>query len=91
VHQKPKVKQNQLWNGMTFARQSLDYWKHYQHTKYSNLSRFARKILAIPATSCASERLFLLAKRTVNSDRANLSEVNAEYIVLVSCYSRTSF
>ncbi|KAG2191820.1 hypothetical protein INT46_005036 [Mucor plumbeus] len=69
-----------LWNGMTFARQSLDYWKHYQH-KYPNLSRFARKILAIPATCVASERLFSLAKRTVNSNSANLSETNAEYIV----------
>jgi len=82
-----KLKQNQLWNGMTFARQSLDYWKHYQH-KYPNLSRFARKILAIPATSVASERLFSLAKRTVNSNRANLSETNAEYIVLVSCWMK---
>ncbi|KAG2189633.1 hypothetical protein INT46_005199, partial [Mucor plumbeus] len=82
-----KLKQNQLWNGMTFARQSLDYWKHYQH-KYSNLSRFARKILAIPATSVASERFFSLAKRTVNSNRANLSETNAEYIVLVSCWMK---
>lgn len=82
-----KLKQNQLWNGMAFARQSLDYWKHYQH-KYPNLSRFARKILAIPATSVASERLFSLAKRTVNSNRANLSETNAEFIVLVSCWMK---
>lgn len=48
---------------MAFARQSLDYyWKHYQH-KYPNVSRLARKILAIPATSVTSERLFSLAKK----------------------------
>ena len=72
---------------MPFARQSLGYWKHYQH-KYANLSRFARKILVIPATSVASEKLFLLAKRTVNSNRANLSETNAEYIVLASSWMK---
>jgi hypothetical protein len=38
--------------------------------------------------SVASEKLFLLAKRTVNSNRASLSETNAENIVRASSWMK---
>lgn len=82
-----KVLKSQLQNGLAFAQQSLNFWKHFQ-LKYPTLSLFALKLLSIPATSVASERLFSTAKRIINNNRANLSVATAESAVLLSCWKK---
>lgn len=47
-----KLTQSQLWNGIIFAKQSLDYWKDYQR-KHLNLFRFIHEIVAIQAITVA--------------------------------------
>ena len=42
---------------------SLLFWKLH-HKNFPKLSKLARKYLAVPITSCPSERLFKVAKKT---------------------------
>ncbi len=42
---------------------SLLFWK-LNHDQFPKLSKLARKYLAVPITSCPSERLFKVAKKT---------------------------
>ena len=78
-----KVLKSQLQNGLAFAQQSLHFWKHFE-LKYPTLSLFDLKVLSIPATSVASERLFSTAKRVINNNSTNLS-ATGETAVLLSC------
>jgi hypothetical protein len=60
----------------------LAYWKSHE-TSVPDLSRLARKILAIPASSATSERLFSAANRTISDQRTNLSGQRAEQLVFI--------
>ncbi len=60
----------------------LKWWKKRQH-QFPNLSRLAKRYLAIPATSVKSERLFSDGTNTVTKKRASLLPESAvELIVL---------
>ncbi len=60
----------------------LQWWKKRQH-QFPNLSRLAKRYLAIPATSVKSERLFSDGTNTVTKKRASLLPESAiELIVL---------
>jgi len=50
----------------------LDWWKESAR-KYPRLSRIARRILAIPASSSASESVFSIAGGTITDLRSNLA------------------
>ena len=58
-------------------------WWHSKVTVYPHMSRLARKILAIPATSASSERLFSVASLTVCNSRALLSADRTEELCFV--------
>ncbi len=61
---------------------ALDYWKLMAHS-YPLLAKLARKILCIPASSSASERVFSGSGGTVTCKRTNLHVNNVEKLVYV--------
>ncbi len=50
---------------------SLDWWKKHHKSYPTNVWQLAQKILAIPATSAPSERMFSAAAHVVNKKRVN--------------------
>lgn len=60
----------------------LAYWRSHS-TTVPDLARLARKVLAIPASSATSERLFSAAGRTISDQRTNLSGQRAEQLVFI--------
>jgi len=60
----------------------LAYWRSHENT-VPDLARLARRILATPASSASSERLFSAAGRTINDRRTNLSSSRAEQLLFV--------
>ena len=64
----------------------LDWWRT-NRVHYPALSKVARMILAIPATSAPSERLFSHAGLTITKDRARLTpDVASDLIFLHDAY-----
>lgn len=63
----------------------LSWWKLRQHC-FPNLSRLARKILAIPATSASAERNFSRAGLVVSDKRSSISAQNVNDILLIHNY-----
>ena len=64
----------------------LDWWKT-NSVHFPALSKVARMILAIPATSAPSERLFSHAGLTITKDRARLPpDVASDLIFLHDAY-----
>lgn len=61
----------------------LIWWKEYS-SKFPNLAKVARSMLAIPATSTASERVFSIAGHIVSKRRANLSPEHVDALVCIS-------
>lgn len=60
----------------------LKWWKENQ-TKFPKLAVLARCILAIPASSAPSERVFSIAGHVLNKKRMSLSPMNMEQLVLL--------
>jgi len=60
----------------------LEWWESQQQT-YPTLSRLARVILAIPATSAPSERVFSLAGLTINARRSSLAPSSVDKVLFV--------
>jgi len=60
----------------------LAWWKEHEKI-YPNLSKLARRVLAIPATSAPSERLFSVAGLTISNSRASLLPENAEAVIFL--------
>jgi KRAB domain-containing zinc finger protein len=60
----------------------LGYWKAHE-ASVPDLARLARRILAVPASSASSERLFSAAGRTITAQRTNLSSIRAEQLLFV--------
>ena len=64
--------------GLTYCDESgvvqnpLDWWRSHEKL-YPCLSRYARRVLAIPATSAPSERVFSVAGQTATKKRNRLT------------------
>lgn len=75
---------------LLYSDDPLAWWRKKADT-YPNLARVARRILAIPATSASSERLFSAAGITIANDRANLLPEAAEEIILLRDFYRGEY
>ncbi len=60
----------------------LDWWRVY-HSKYPNMWRLASCILAIPATSAPSERVFSAAGNIVNKKRVRLKPETVDLLIFL--------
>ena len=60
----------------------LDWWRVH-HCKYPNLWRLASCILAIPATSAPSERVFSVAGNIVNKKRVRLKTDKVDLLIFL--------
>jgi hypothetical protein len=58
----------------------LPWWRS-RIAKYPLLSEVARRVLAIPATSAASERMFSTAGLTISKHRSNLNGTTAALLI----------
>ena len=65
----------------------LMWWSSHSES-FPILSRLARKILAVPAASSKSERVFSVAGNTVTPKRGSMSPVTVEALVTVACNLR---
>jgi hypothetical protein len=63
----------------------LDWWR-LNANRYPKLATLARRYLAIPASSAASERLFSKLKLTATAARQNLGTENLCMLLFVSCH-----
>ena len=80
--------QNEIWNYVEereaeLMMNPLDWWR-INEKKYQNLSRLAKLILCVPATSVQSERIFSKAGFIVNSLRASLSSDLVDKLIFLS-------
>jgi len=60
----------------------LKWWKDNEH-QYPNLSKLAKRYLAVQATSVGSERVFSTAGDIVTSQRAALSPENVDILIFL--------
>ena len=60
----------------------LDWWR-VNHEKFPNLWKMASCILAIPATSAPSERVFSAAANIVNKKRVSLKPETVDLLVFL--------
>ena len=58
-------------------------WWHKNSLAYPLLSKLAKKLLCIPATSAPSERVFSVAGRTITKLRSRLRPDNAACLVFL--------
>ena len=59
-------------------------WCKARADRYPNLSALARRVLAIPATSAPSERLFSQVALLISKKRACLTDDNASKLILLN-------
>jgi hAT family C-terminal dimerisation region len=63
---------------------ALQFWKQNENVhKLPKLALIARKLLAIPATSTPSERIFSLCGLTLNEHRARLSTETVKMLIFL--------
>ena len=62
----------------------LDMWRN-KAMELPYLARFARRVLATPATQAQSERMFSTAGLTVNKRRGSLDLENIELLFFLRC------
>lgn len=65
----------------------LDWWRLNSH-RYPKLAILARRYLATPASSAASERLFSKLKLTATASRHGLNAETLCMLLFVSCHQR---
>ncbi|KAF5191039.1 Zinc finger bed domain-containing protein ricesleeper 2-like [Thalictrum thalictroides] len=63
-------------------------WWQVNHQQFPTLARMARSILAIPATSAPSERVFSSGRRILRWDRSALSARSTEALVCLKDFYR---
>ncbi|XP_062206557.1 zinc finger BED domain-containing protein RICESLEEPER 2-like isoform X1 [Phragmites australis] len=65
----------------------LQFWKMYS-TKYPILARMARDLLAVPASTVASESAFSTGERVINDYRSRLSSDTIEALICLQDWIR---
>jgi hypothetical protein len=60
----------------------LEWWK-VNHKEYPHIWKVAEQILAIPATSAPSERVFISAANIVEKKRVRLKPENVDVLVFL--------
>ena len=60
----------------------LTWWKSNALTRYPQLSKFARSILAVPATSVPSECTFSTSGRVISEYRSRLNNDTIQAMML---------
>ena len=60
----------------------LGWWKTNHHL-YPSISKIAKKVLSIPSTSAASERVFSSGGRTITKLRSSLHSDNAADLIFL--------
>jgi len=73
----------QQYRCLSIAPDDVLAWWCTQQETYPRLSMLARVILALPATSAPSERIFSTAGLTVNAKRSSLAPSAVDKIVFV--------
>ena len=66
-----------------FTKDPLHWWKNNSF-KYTYLSRVAKRLLCVPASSVPSERIFSLAGIVLAKQRANLAPENVDKILFLN-------
>ena len=66
----------------------LDYWK-LRSSKFPVLAAMARDYLAVPATSCPSERLFSAAGNVISSTRSRLNPETARALLCLKSWYKS--
>lgn len=61
---------------------ALDWWK-INHTSFPRLSKLARIILSIPATSAPSERAFSAAGNLITAKRSQIDPLRVKQILFI--------
>lgn len=82
---KIELNQYRLHPSIAITDDPLLWWK-LNEIKYPNIARVARKILAIPATSASSERVFSTAGQVLSILRSRLSPGTVEDLVFMNGY-----
>ena len=62
---------------------ALDWWRKYG-PKFPHVAKVAQRILAIPASSTPSERVFSTAGNIITKKRACLSSENVDALVCLA-------
>ena len=65
-----------------FQLQPLEWWANAEH-KYPLIAKFAKHMLAIPATSVPSERIFSTAGDVITASRASLKPKNVDMLIFL--------
>jgi hypothetical protein len=75
-----------MFNGDGVYNDPLDWWRiHYE--KYPNIWKLASCVLAIPATSAPSERVFSAAANIVNKKRVRLKPDMVDLLIFLKANS----
>ena len=67
----------------------LDFWTKNQ-LQFPILALVARRVLAVPATSASTERLFSASGRVCTFDRASLKPANVDILSTLHVWERSS-
>ena len=78
----PIVQNTPAVDGKRKYHNPLVWWSQNERF-FPILSKLAKRILAIPATSCPSERVFSVAGRIVSARRAKLSTSNVSMLLFL--------
>jgi hypothetical protein len=73
-----------LSNKFDINSDPLEWWKCYGESRYPLTAGLAKILLAIPATSVPSERLFSTAGNLINAKRGCLSSDNVDTILFLN-------
>lgn len=65
-------------------------WWNVNASRFKRLSVVARRILAVPASSAASERSFSLASHLINNLRSSLNPKTVNDAMIVNSYRKLS-
>ena len=68
---------------------ALDSWTKYQQ-QFSILTVVARRVLAVPATSASTERLFSAGGKVCTFDRARLKPANVDILTTLHVWEKTA-
>lgn len=63
----------------------LQWWENHA-SEYSKLSKLAKKILSVPASSAASERVFSVAGNIITEKRNRLGPKTVNNILFLNSY-----